>query len=98
MALASYFLIGKLVETIGAGTLAYVGVKIALFQCFIGRHFHRKAPSECPDLETVRVMLAELTEFRRKQFGTQEALLVAIGTIFVTIGCLVYLIGLWQEH
>jgi uncharacterized membrane protein YiaA len=24
--------------------------------------------------------------------------LVAIGTIFVTIGCLVYLIGLWQEH
>jgi hypothetical protein len=94
----SFLFIGKAIETVGALALTYVGAKVARIEWFIGRHFHGNESEENEDLKKIGIGLAEVVELRRKQFGPTEALLIAIGTSLVTIGCLVYLFGIWREH
>jgi len=98
MSAESYIIIGKLLETIGAISLAYVGVKVACVEWFIDRHIHSKEPTTNPDMEGIRTMLEEISERRRKQFGTTEALLVGVGTTLAAIGCAVYLYGIMHKH
>lgn len=92
-------LIGKIIETIGALFLAYVGIWIATHEILVGRHVHERASQigHEGDVERFGTALGEIIEFRRRQFGLVEAICVGIGTILVAIGCIIYVIGLIVE-
>jgi hypothetical protein len=93
-------LVGKGLETIGAFALVYVGWKVARFEWRVNKPLQRRVPSGdsgLESLESVREMLLKLAEDKRKEFGPTEALFILMGTLLVAGGCLLYLVGLWQE-
>jgi hypothetical protein len=96
-ALMHYLLWGKILETVGALLLAYVGVWIAVHEVLVGRFLRDGLDAPSGDTEKFRERLREIFEFRRRQFGFREALCVAFGTVLIFVGCALYLYGLWTN-
>ena len=93
----SYLVWGKLLETIGAFLLAYVGVRAGVIEVLIGRHL-RRSEARSADLEALRADLEDVLDRRQSQFGFYEALAVAAGTLLIALGCVLYLVGLLIER
>src|SRR3982074_79112 len=100
----TYLVWGKILETIGALFVAYVGIRACVIEVSIGRHLHRhvpvhrNVPADITDLERLRTVLSAVLERRERQFGLVEAILVGAGTLLIASGCVLYLIGLLREH
>jgi hypothetical protein len=84
--------IGKLLETIGAVGLAYVGVRAAYLEISVGRHLHLGTGAEA--LDELRDGLEKARQFRQHQFGPKEVAIVGAGTALVALGCGLYLYGM----
>lgn len=83
---------GKLLETVGAVGLAYVGIRAAIMEIFVGRHAYPDSPNDgSPPLTDLQARLAIAHEFRRRQFGFWETIIVGAGTAMIAIGCAIYL-------
>ena len=90
--------IGKLLETFGAVGIAYVGLRAARREIRVGRHLYHDSPrNESQTLTDLQTQLAKAHEFRRRQFGFKEALIVGAGTALVALGCATYLYGMFTE-
>jgi hypothetical protein len=94
----TYLFWGKVLETLGAFFLAYVGAWIAVHQILTGHELEAYRDIRDGDLKKLGTALNAIFKFRRRQFGFFEAICVGIGTALVFLGCLVYLIGLWMEQ
>jgi hypothetical protein len=95
----AFIVYGKLLETVGAILLAYVGVRAAVLEVLIGRHLHQPTEQESgTDLENLRAGLRTLIGRRKAQFGFYEAIAVAVGTVLIAIGCGLYLYGLIADQ
>jgi hypothetical protein len=88
---------GKILETIGAFFIAYVGVRAAVLEVLVGRHLRAADEVSDGDVKKLGDSLKEILEHRRRQFGFYEAILVGAGTLFVFFGCGLYLVGLLME-
>lgn len=95
-------ILGKILETLGAALLAYVGGRAALIDLFIVRPIiHESIGGDQQDTASATDRLVErlsgVANARRRQFGTTEVSIVALGSLLVAAGCAVYLIGLLIE-
>lgn len=89
---------GKILETVGAGLLAWVAIRACYIEISITRHLHREPANLNPGLDRLRAGLDAVLERRRRQFGVTEAILVSLGASLIAIGCALYLVGLTTEH
>jgi hypothetical protein len=101
----NYLICGKVVELIGTVLLAYVGLNVSVAEVRIMRHLHRN-----PNLDeiggtrdnsatgNVKEGMKKLMALRKARFGLTEAIAVGAGTVLIAFGCLIYLIGLMNEH
>jgi hypothetical protein len=88
-------ILGKILETIGAICLAWVGFRVGILEFWIGRHLlPSRSVNVADSLEELRLRLKEEQEFRRRQFGQSEAVMIAAGTGLIALGSLIYLYGL----
>jgi hypothetical protein len=92
----TYLVSGKILETIGACLVAYVGFRAAVLEVMIGRHF-RGQSLDAGDVDKLKKGLEAILEKRNRQFGLYEAMLVGSGTALVAIGCALYLAGVLTE-
>jgi hypothetical protein len=104
----TYLVSGKILETIGAVFVAYVAIRACVLEMIIGRHLRRRSMDIemlrrkaegiiDRDVERLRDGLERILEQRHRQFGFYQALLVGSGTMFVAIGCALYLVGVVVE-
>jgi hypothetical protein len=99
---------GKILETVGASFIAYVGARACALEVRIWRRIrqhsidpeafrHEAQDAVDRDLERLRKGLETIWEHRQRQFGFYESILVASGTVAIALGCALYLAGLLQE-
>lgn len=88
----NHALSGKLLETIGAFLIAYVGLRAAYIELFIVAPIRRG--TGLGNVAGLAGRLDELTEARRREFGPYEAMMVAFGTVCVAVGCAWYVVAL----
>jgi hypothetical protein len=94
----NYLVYGKILETVGAVLLAYVGIRAGVLEVLIGQHLHPRKGAGGADLEKLRAGLEDVLDRRRRQFGLYEAIAVGAGTLLIAVGCGVYLAGLLMEQ
>jgi hypothetical protein len=96
---------GKFLETIGAIFLAYVAIRAGWMEFRIGRHLHvQKEASDnaiikdrSTPLEQLQKRLDDARQFRQKQFGFKEVLIVGSGACLIAVGCGLYLYGMLKD-
>lgn len=99
MAALEIVLAGKIIETIGAAFLAWVGIKVAYLEWFIGRHLIKgnEGKKSSSSVAAMRESLEKAKDSHRKNFGPTEALCVGCGAVFILLGCVIYIVGISLE-
>jgi hypothetical protein len=105
-------LIGKLLETLGAGLIAWVGMRAMYIAVWIEGPVRSISPEEgsvdieppsisdaqkLSDVQKLLLEIQRINEKKNKLFGYYEAIYVGTGTLLIALGCLVYFIGLIME-
>jgi hypothetical protein len=93
----TYLVSGKILETIGAVFVAYVAIRAADNWTPSAAARWKAEGIIDRDVERLRDGLERILEQRHRQFGFYQALLVGSGTMFVAIGCALYLVGVVVE-
>lgn len=101
----SLLLIGKAAEIVGSALIFWVAARACLIEVMvIGPVGVSPAPAsghptqQKSDLDDVSERLDPVNERRRRQFGYWESILVAVGTLLILGGCIIYFFGLLSEQ
>jgi preprotein translocase subunit Sss1 len=89
--------VGKALEVFGAISLSYVGVRAAIIELFIVAPLRSGNHAPSSSMTSAAHRLEKAQEARRREFGPYEALIVAVGAVFVAVGCIWYLVALMME-
>jgi hypothetical protein len=100
-----FILIGKILETIGALLIAWVGARAMYIEVRIAAPVRREPKGDSAldvppksDLEIVEERLDKINDIRNRLFGYWEAIYAGIGTVLIFFGCAFYLFGLLSER
>lgn len=90
----SWPFIGKLLETIGGGLLAYTVIRAAYIEMRLGKKMPSAQNVDDTDLDFIRQVLRRRFEQLKMQFGFWEALISAIGAAAFVAGSLISLLAM----
>ena len=90
----SWPFIGKLLETVGAGLLAYTVIRAAYIQIRVGSKMPSSQNIDDADLNYIRQMLRLRFEQLKMQFGVREAVFSAVGAAAFFFGSLISMIAM----